>query len=249
MPDQKPNPANLTQVVTKAAKPAVDAKNGDTQNTTPVQTTAAPAAKVPEPTQSATPVPSELATLKARAKVMGIDFSPNIGLDALRERVNTKANAVEALNEPEPIVQVDTVKTAVKGESKLQAELRIRKELIAEQTKLVRCRIECMNPAKGDLKGDLFTTGNRYVGKISRFIPFGEQTDNGWHIPFMLYNMLKNKKFLKLSREKIKGTNNYVNRSRLVPEFSIEVLPPLSKKEMKALGDRQQAQAGLEAEY
>lgn len=244
MSDSKTNPANLNQVVTKAPTKGADAKTGETQTATETKAPAAAKATVPEPVQQAIPQASELDTLKARAKVMGIQFSPNIGVDSLREKIAEKTASLE--NTTAAVIQTPGAPAEPpKGETKLQAQLRVRKELIKEQTKLVRCRIECMNPAKNDLKGEIFTTGNRFVGKISKFIPYGEETT---HIPYMLYTMLKNKKFLKITREKIKGTNNYTNPRRLVNEFSIEVLEPLTEQELKDLAARQQAAQALEAQ-
>jgi len=242
MTDTPKNPANLKQVVTQAPTKDANASKSGTQTTKTAQPTPAPAAT------PAAPIADELATLKARAKVMGIKHSPNIGLEALKELVNTRTQEV-AKETPATIVtpapQAPTP-TVPENESPLQMQLRVRQELIAEQTKLVRCRIECMNPAKSDLKGEIFTTGNRFIGKISKFIAYGEDTDDGYHIPFMLYQMLKDKKFLKITREKIKGTNNYVNTRRLVPEFSIEVLPQLTEQELKELADRQTAQKSID---
>ena len=51
--------------------------------------------------------PTELETLKARAKQMGIPFSANIGLDTLRAKVNATLN-----DEPLPIeedIEINTI--------------------------------------------------------------------------------------------------------------------------------------------
>lgn len=176
---------------------------------------------------------AELATLKARAKTMGITFSPKIGLEKLRAKIDAKLNPL--------VEEVDPGE-----ETEAQRKARIRKKQLAEQMVLVRCRIANLNPSKRDLRGEIFTIANKYIGTVRKFIPYGEATDNGYHIPKILYEELKSKKFLQVNTRNDRGAGNQiVIDQRWVPEFSIEVLPQLTQEELDKLAASQAAAGGV----
>ena len=176
---------------------------------------------------------AELATLKDRAKTMGITFSPKIGLEKLRAKVEAKLNP--------PVEEVDPGE-----ETEVQRKARIRKKQLTEQMALVRCRIANLNPSKRDLRGEIFTIANKYIGTVRKFIPYGEATDNGYHIPKILYEELKSKKFLQVNTRNDRGAGNQiVIDQRWVPEFSIEVLPQLTQEELDKLAASQAAAGGV----
>ena len=105
--------------------------------------------------------------------------------------------------------------------------------------KLIRCRIYNLNPSKRDLQGEIVTVGNKYLGSVKKFIPFGEATDNGYHIPNILYEELKRRRFQSITTKSVKG--QIVVNNRMVPEYSLEVLPQLTKEQLKELADKQGA--------
>lgn len=179
--------------------------------------------------------PDERTLLKERATQMGIKFSPNIGTDTLRERVNATARGETV--EPDDSVEGEDETV----ETEAQKRFRMRKE----QTRLVRCRIANLNPSKRDLHGEIFTVGNKYVGTLRKFIPYGEESDNGYHIPFMLYNMLKSKKFLSIKTRRDRTSGEIIIDQKWVPEFALEELPQLTEKELKELATQQAAARGL----
>ena len=177
----------------------------------------------------------ELDLLKDRARMMGLAFSPNIGLDTLRERVNAQIKGEEREKEEFE----DNLK---KEETFLEMRTRLQKE----QMKLVRVRVSCMNPAKRDLNGEFFSVSNKFLGVVKKFIPFGEATDNGYHIPLILFNNLKSRKFQQIKVKKVNGQDTH--ETRMVPEFTFEVLPDLTKEEIKELKDQQEAAKRLSGE-
>ena len=187
--------------------------------------------------------PTELEVLKNRARMMGIEFSNNIGLESLKKRIEDKTNGDDQNdNENEPQVNALTGETEDQSDRPL-THAEIRAKIIAENMKLVRVRITNMNSAKKDLPGEIFTVGNEYVGTIKKFIPYGEATNDGYHISNILYKALARRKFnqIKTVKDKITGkTNIHTNWAR---EFAIEVLPPLSKQELAEL-KKAQAAAG-----
>jgi len=177
---------------------------------------------------------AELAALKERAKMMGLKLSPKIGLEKLKAKIEAKLNPpVEETADPEE-------------ETEIQRKARIRKKQISEQMVLIRCRIANLNPSKRDLRGEIFTVANKYVGTVRKFIPYGEATDNGYHIPQILYEQLKTRKFLQVNtRNDRSAGNQIVVDQRWVPEFSIEVLPKLTQEELGKLAASQAAAGGV----
>lgn len=174
---------------------------------------------------------AELVALKARADMMGIKYSPNIGLDALKKRVNDTL----------------TGESEVKEDNLSEAERKsaVRQKMIKEELKLIRVRITNMNPAKKDLAGEIFCVSNKYLGDVKKFIPFGEATDEGYHVPNILLKQLKARKFQQIKTKKKRNEADIEVKTKLVNEFAIEVLDPLTEDELAELKASQMAAAGL----
>lgn len=207
--------------------------------------------------------PTELDMLKQRATQMGIVFSNNIGLDKLRERVNAK---MEGLPDPEeapvaPVQPVTPVAPAVVtpvAEAPIinpltglpegfdpDAGLTTRQILMRDQMKLVRVRIANLDPSKKDLSGEILTVANEYIGTVRKFIPFGEATDEGYHVPQCLLSMMQERKFQTIRTIKDRRSGTVRVETGEAREFAIEILEPLSQAEMQQLATAQQAAGGL----
>lgn len=181
------------------------------------------------------PMPDELTVLKQRAKLMNISFSNNISLEKLRQKIadaqEGKASEPEQ-EEPEVNPLEDKEKAPVK-----ETEAQMRQRIRLEQTRLIRVRIQNLDPKKKDLPGEIITVANEYMGTIRKFVPFGEATDNGYHIPYCIYEFLKNRKFLN-----IRVSNNGKKIEQMwVREFAIEELPPLTQEDLDKLAAAQTA--------
>ena len=208
----------------------------------------------------------ELALLKQRATMMNIPFSNNIGVETLRQKIqdaldgksnteNTapvepaKANPLEAgaaqmaaaTHEAEDGAQADQVE-------KPEKVLSLREKLRLENMRLVRCRITNLDPKKKDLPGEIVTVANDYIGTVRKFVPFGEHTEEGFHIEYCLYKMLKSRKFLNIRSTRDRRTGTQKVSQSWAPEFSIEVLPPLTKEELHKLAQAQIAAGSLDTE-
>lgn len=168
----------------------------------------------------------ELQALKDKATVMGITFHPSIGLEKLRDKVN------EVLAEKEK----EAEKLATKTKEPAQNNLSERELLQQEATRLVRVRVTCMNPAKKEWAGEIFTVGNSVVGSLKKYVPF--DNEEGWHIPYMMYQMLQEKKFQTFYDVKLPNGVK-IRQGKLVKEFGIELLPDLTKEELSELARRQ----------
>lgn len=204
---------------------------------------------------------SELDLLKSRAKMMGITFSNNIGLDALKAKVEAKMAG-------EPDVQEDTLedddapaeaiepnalelgaRANLNGAAEAEVEQRpetLREKLYRENMALLRCRITNLDPKKKDLPGEIITVANEFLGTVKVFVPFGEQTEEGWHIPTIIYNTIKGRKFLNIRTVRDPRTRTEKVSTTWAPEFAIEVLDPLTPQELKSLGQAQIAAGSLD---
>lgn len=189
----------------------------------------------------------ELTLLKERATSMGIAYSPNIGIESLKHKIQAKldAPANEDDYDAEGALEAVYVKAQSKARSAGNDLQALREQQTTEQLKLVRLRITNLNPSKKDLQGEIFSVANAIVGTVTKFIPYGEVTDNGYHVPFILYTELEDRKFVSIKIRKAPNGQDVVEQ-RLVPEFALEVLPQLTKDELAKLAAQQAAAAGIE---
>lgn len=214
-----------------------------------------------------TPSQDELATLKQRADLMGLKYHPSIGVEALREKVAEKlredtgqtpaqgaaqANTapVQALTDTSGAAQgaapaaapkaPEKAKEAVpEAETETQKRIRLKKAAM----KLVRIRITCMNPNKAEWEGEIFTVGNATVPTTTKYVPFN--ADEGWHVPHIIFEQIKARKCQVFTTKK-----DHMGRAKrtgkLINEFAIEVLDPLTREELAELAARQAATGAID---
>ena len=230
--------------------------------------------------------PSELDSLKIRAKALGVPHSPNIGVDTLKAKIEEHIQKLEEARMPKAIREaakeaaaeieqvarpdVDTGPVRVIGpgpsernklppmsimlamttdELMRQPEKRrtqiIRARQKHEQLALVRCQIHNNNPAKNDLFGEIYSVQNKYLGVVRKFIPYGKYTENGYHVPRILVNMLKKKRYIQVRPVKNPDGTERTETSQ-APEFTITELRPLSRDELAKLASMQAARGSSE---
>ena len=191
--------------------------------------------------------PDELGMLKQRARMMGITFSNNISVETLKAKIQEKMDGksddtpkVDELGDDNPPTLQDPEAPAPISKETLRQKVK------REGMKLVRCRIMNLDPKKKDLPGEIFTVANEYIGTVRKFIPFGEVTENGYHVPQCIFDMMKGRKFLNIRTYKDRRNNNQIRvEQNWAPEFALEVLPPLTKEEIAKLAAAQAAAGGL----
>ena len=183
---------------------------------------------------------NEMEILKKRADQMSITYAANIGIESLREKVNAAINAAQAQEQSkqETEKRTDPAAEATPVESVYEQQYR-------ELMKLVRIRISCLNPIKANVPGEFVTFVNGVLGKVTKYIPFGEASDNGYHVPQCIVNELQDRKFLQLKETKSRFGTTSVEK-RMVNEFSIEILEPLTEEELNELKARQHASGTIE---
>lgn len=170
---------------------------------------------VTEPTQD------ELSVLKARADQLGISYHPSIGLEKLREKVNAALSKSAASEEAAP---------APEKESEAERRSRLKREAL----KLIRVRITCMNPQKRAWEGEIFTAGNGVIGTVKKYVPF----DIEWHVPKIILDQIQARQ-CQIFQNYRDERGRSIKRGKLIKEFNVEILPPLSEKELAELARRQ----------
>lgn len=170
----------------------------------------------------------ELDSLKERAKQLGVSFHPNIGYDTLAGKVKDFLAEKEAEKPAEPVV-------AAVAESQKQKHNRLK----AEMNALVRIRITCMNPNKREWEGEFFSVGNRITGQMTKYVPY----DHIFHVPQMILMMIQERQCQIFHTVK-DNRGRKSRKGKLIKEFGVEILPPLSTKELKELAQRQAMSSG-----
>lgn len=159
---------------------------------------------------------TELETLKERADLMGIKYSPNIGIDTLREKVNAQ------LAKPEP----EETGPVMTGSLRYTA-------LREDAMKLIRVIVTNLNPSKKESEAEFFKVGNRLL-TATRLVPFEQET----HIENIILNALKGRQYCIVVHEK-NSEGKKVPVRKMRKEFQIEILDPLTPEELSALKESQ----------
>lgn len=186
-------------------------------------------------------LPDELTMLKQRASMMGIQFSNNIGLETLRKKIEDK---MEGRADSDAAPQINPLA----GETTVQPVKRktLRQKLYDEQMKLVRIRVTNLDPKKKDLPGEVITVANEHLGTVRKFVPFGEVTDDGYHVPYCIYRFMEKRKFLNIRIVKDRRTGVERVESNWVKEFALEVLPQLTPQQIANLRTAQIAAGSVD---
>ena len=178
-------------------------------------------------------VKQEREALKARCQLLGIQTQGNQSNETLRALIRAKQDEMDAAaRQANPAAFDEAVETSQGRTPSLREYLK------TEALKLVRVRISCMNPQLAKMGSVIITTGNEYTGTVRKVVFFGEKTENGYHIPQIILNVLQRRKFQQIVEER-GHQGHMVPRARWMKEFNIEILPPLTQKELNALKDRQ----------
>lgn len=114
--------------------------------------------------------------------------------------------------------------------------------------RLIRCRVTNLDPADSAVPGVLLSVYTKYTGKVSKLIPFGEENEAGWHIPKILLDDLKSRKFNMRKEKKRHGSSFGVKEYTTVSmrKFSIEELPPLTQDDLDHLAHDQKARGAID---
>lgn len=167
----------------------------------------------------------ETQEIKSRLDQMGVKYHHNAKVDTLRALL-TKSLKGDSVDE----------------ESSKLSVAQVRANLMADANRLVRCRITCMNPHKREWTGEIFTAGNSFTGAIKKFVPYNCEHAESYHIPKILLDVMRERKYLQTRQ--IKSKSGAVQESYFVPEFQIVELDPLTEEELAQLASDQRNRKG-----
>lgn len=181
-----------------------------------------------------------LEALKARADLMGVKYHPSISFAKLSDKIAEHLSD----NPPEDEkTQGVSDEPAAPVEAKPETENQKRSRLKREALALVRIRVTCMNPAKKEWEGELFTGGNSFIGSVTKFVPFNN--DEGWHVPKIILNIMQSRQCQIFTTVR-NHLGQAQRKSKMIKEFAIEVMDPLTPAELAELARRQAATKAID---
>jgi hypothetical protein len=213
--------------------------------------------------------------LRRIATMLDVSFSGNTGVDRLKSNIVEALN-LEPENdtdENDPIVKAGKQLKADPGQNvevKPQSVMEMSKTLQAqldpfdpkwsevERRAIVRARamrlhrvkISNLDPNDAAVPGAIITVFNKYTGKVSKYIPFGDETEHGYHVPEIILNELKNRTFVmrKETRERGQASAFGVKKYRnvIMKKFNIEELDALTESEIQYLANDQKARGAID---
>lgn len=200
---------------------------------------------------------TELETLQERCKLMGIKYHPNSKEDSLRAKIQASLDdknpdevgedAVDPVDNGKPanssmpdLSALDPSVLVPKGVFKPETKEEKAYRLRMAGTKLVRVYIHCNNPMKKEWQGEQFTVSNRNLGTLSRFVPFEQE----WHVEAAILDMMRDRQYLGFNTRKAGPMKLEIKEPKFIKEFNIEILEPLTDKEIKDLAIKQAMQSG-----
>ncbi len=179
----------------------------------------------------------DLDLLKLEADKLSISYHPSIGAEKLKNKIlkhrldQQTLATIQAQASSKPAESEEVYKKN-KAQLKNERHARLRKEA----NRLVRVRITCHQRQKSEYAGEIFTVSNSVIGTIKRYVPFGNP--EGWHVEQMILNMIQERQFVQhVTVTDRKGRK--VKQPKLVPEFAIEIMKPLTPKELTELARKQ----------
>ena len=205
--------------------------------------------------------------LRALATALDVSFSGNSGADTIKAKLIAhfealKVDVIPPVEDEAPDFggedeKIEVAKVAPRKGHSIEELLAmdamwvedpaIRRQVIrAKAMKMTRVRIQNLNPGDNQLNGAIISVTNKYTGKVAKYIPFGEEAENGYHVPEILLNFIRNQKFV--MRREIKGGKFGVKKYKTshVAKFAIEVLPALSKDEIAELAAHQRSSGAID---
>lgn len=122
-----------------------------------------------------------------------------------------------------------------------QAKLRARREAL----KLVRVNVMCKDPAKSAWEGEIISAGNDVIGEAKKYVMFN--TDNGYHLPQIIVNVLEAKKCTIFVNKKGKD-GKMLKEAKNINAYNVQKLPPLTEEEIDELSRDQISRRAVDAD-
>ena len=172
---------------------------------------------------------SERDLLKEKADLLGISYANNISTEKLRELVNK-------VNEPLEVTEPKQEKASASTTNEVDP-VAIRLEL----TKKIRVLITCNDPLMKDYDTTpYYSFSNSTLTLPSITIPLGVE----WHIPNAYVGMLQAME-CKIPVKSKDEKGRPITIRRTVKKYNVNVLPPLTPKELEELKQAQIMRDGI----
>ena len=194
-------------------------------------------------------VSQELQKVRADADRMGISYHHRAGVERIQALIQAHEDGDEINIVGEPVMEPPTheysgkkfLDAPVVPVTEAEYKEKVRQQNRKNVNALVRCKIQCMNPAKKDWPGEIISVGSAKLGTFKKYVPFNAAKP--YHIPKIIYDMLKERKCSTfINGEDARG--HKTRKSVQINEYAIEVLDPLTPAEVKKLATKQAMASG-----
>jgi len=169
--------------------------------------------------------------LMDEAKALGLEPHHATGEAKLVEMIN---EALMASEEPEKVEKKVAVKALTSGQQR--AALRKR------QMKLSRITLRS-NDERDKSKEGVTIQIICASGTVKKYIPF--DNEDGWHVPQCVLKRLQEKKCVQFKNSRLKNGQK-VRTAYEAKAYNVEILEPLTKKELQSLRDDQSARGSID---
>jgi hypothetical protein len=176
-------------------------------------------------------VQEQFETAKQLAKLFKIKHSPNISLSTLQEKITEHLKNTQGLGSIKDKIQ------------ELDNEDLSKLTNFQKLNRLVRVIVYNLDSSESYKKGDIFTFNNDW-GTVTKFVPYGDQCGEGYHIPKVFLPMLQNKKMALYGH--VKKGNLDTSERRQAPKYNVVICEPLTPQQLHELAQRQIATRAID---
>jgi len=181
----------------------------------------------------------EVEDLREELKSHGVTMHHKTGVAKLKTTLQAVMDGT--YEEKKMAKATDTVE--VKEEVKVTTTAPKKKKLSREQEamRLVRIIVSPNDPVKAALPGGIFTVCSSKINKgrsIKKFVPFNNE--EGWHVPNAVYKQIENAQMQKFKSVKMPNGDTAME-PYIAKMYNVQVLPPLSEKELADLAAAQKS--------
>jgi hypothetical protein len=184
--------------------------------------------------ENVTTVTEELELAKTVAKMLKIKHSPNIALSTLQEKITTHLKISQGIS---------TEKTNTVSKDLFDNDDLTQLNNYQKLNRLVRVKVYNLDSSESYKKGDIFTFNNAW-GSVTKFVPYGDNCGEGYHIPKVFLPMLTNQTMALYGKVQ-KGQLDTSDR-RKAPKYNIVLCPPLTDQQLEELKQRQIATRAID---
>ena len=112
----------------------------------------------------------ERRALRAELLKLGINSSPNASVHTLRAKLAQAQSQSDPKVEESSAPKVEESSSVAPSPAPLPSRADALEKAKKDALKLIRLRIQNVNPAKADLHGEIFTFANEVIGKVSKYV-------------------------------------------------------------------------------